>query len=91
MDISTSEGYYGLNLKDSLSGVVTFQTRSGIYIDLQICEGSRKCIPAFAYWSGRIPIGSEVTCSVRRWPKDGKDLLVSIDSVKARSIHQLSA
>lgn len=91
MDISTLEGCYGLSLKDSLFGVVTFQTGFGVYIDLQIYEGSHKCIPAFAYWSGRIPIGSEVTCSVRHWPKGGKDLLVSIDSVQARSIHQLSA
>lgn len=34
MDISTSEGCYGLNLEDSLSGAVTFQSRFGIYIDL---------------------------------------------------------
>lgn len=75
-----------MNLRDSIKGVVKGQNSSGLYIDLKIEEGidgeNKVTIPVFGYWNGRVPRGTEVTCSVKRWAKDDRDILVTVDSVE---------
>ena len=71
---------------DSLKGIVRGQNSWGLFIDLQV-EGDvdgeyKKSIPVFGYWGGKVPKGTEVTCSVKRWAKEDKNILVTIDSVK---------
>ena len=39
-------------------------------------------IPAFGYWSGKVPKGTKVICTVKRWARENKNILVSIDSVE---------
>ena len=69
-----------LNLRDSLRGIVTKQKYSGLCIDLQIDE-EEEPIQVFGYWTNPVKIGTEVICSIKRWAKEGKDILVTIDSV----------
>lgn len=74
-----------MNLRDSLEGIVKGQNGSGLYIDLKVKEkinGEYKdIIPVFGYWAGRVPNGTKVLCSIKRWAKEDKDILVNVDSV----------
>lgn len=73
-----------VNLRDSITGVVKGQSRSGLYIDLNIendFEDYREIVPAFSYWTGRLPVGTRVMCSIKRLAKDNKEVLVNVDSV----------
>ena len=73
-----------VNLRDSVPGIVKGQSRSGLYINLSIRNNFDNCkeiVPAFGYWTGRLPIGTKVLCSIRRQAREEKDILVSIDSV----------
>lgn len=69
-----------MNLRDSLRGRVRNQNGWGLYIDLYL-EEEEETVPVFGYWSGSVPVGTEVICSIKRWAKDHKDILVTIDSV----------
>ena len=75
-----------INLRDSLKGMVKGQNRWGLFIDLKIendeTEVYNKVISVFGYWGGQVPKGTEVTCSIKCWPKENKDILVTIDSVE---------
>ena len=73
-----------LNLRDSVPGIVKGQIRSGLYIDLNIendLDDCKELVPAFGYWTGRLPIGTKVLCSIKRQAREDKDILVSVDSV----------
>lgn len=70
----------GMNLRDSLRGIVKHQNDFGLCIDLELAD-DQESVPVFGYWSGNVPSGTEVLCSVKRWAKDHKDILVSVDSV----------
>lgn len=78
-----------MSLRDSLEGVVKEQRGAGLYIDLEIESGMsdeyKETIPAFGYWIGRVPKGTKVFCTIKRWAKDGKDILVNVDSVAYES------
>lgn len=84
-----------MNLRDSVKGIVKGQNDFGLYIDLKIeDEITGECnepVSAFGYWAGRIPRGTEVTCSVKRWAKDNRDILVNVDSVEYDSIVKMAA
>lgn len=75
-----------LNLRDSMKGIVRDQSGFGLYIDLQMEDEMtgeyQGCIPVFGYWTASVPRGTEVTCSVKRWAKEGKYILVNVDSVE---------
>lgn len=75
-----------MNLRDSIKGIVKGQNSFGLYINLKVGDETDneygEFIPAFGYWSGKVPKGTKVICSVKRWARDNKDLLVSIDSVE---------
>lgn len=73
-----------VNLRDSVPGIVKGQSRSGLYIDLNIkndFDDSKELVPAFGYWTGRLPVGTKVMCSIRKSAREGKDILVSVDSI----------
>lgn len=73
-----------VNIRDSVLGIVKGQGKSGVYIDLNIENCSDYCrelVPAFGYWTGRLPIGTQVFCTIRRQAREDKDILVSVDSV----------
>lgn len=73
-----------VNLRDSVPGIVKGQSRSGLYINLNIrnnFDNCKKIVPAFGYWTGRLPIGTKVLCSIRKQAREDKNILVSIDSV----------
>ena len=74
-----------MNLRDSMEGVVREQNRFGLYIDLKIdsdlIDETEHTIPAFGYWTGRVPKGTKVFCSIKRWAKENKNILVNVDSV----------
>jgi hypothetical protein len=73
-----------LNLRDFVPGIVKGQSTSGLYIDLNIENDFEDClepVPAFGYWTGRLPIGTKVMCSIRKPASEDKDILVSVDSV----------
>lgn len=83
--------YYGydeeaaMNLRDSVKGIVRAQKFSGLYIDLEVedeeSEGEKKLVSAFGYWGGKVNVGTEVMCTVKRWAQGCKDILVTVDSV----------
>ena len=67
-----------------MPGIVKGQGRSGLYIDLSIennFDDGKEIVPAFAYWSGRLLVGTKVMCRIRKPAREDKDILVSIDSV----------
>lgn len=73
-----------VNLRDSVPGIVKGQSRSGLYIDLNIendFDDRKELVPAFGYWTGRLPVGTKVMCSIRKSAREGKDILVSVDSI----------
>ena len=73
-----------LNLRDSVPGIVKGQSKSVLYIDLNIENDFEDClepVPAFGYWTGRLPVGTKVMCSIRKPAREDKDILVSVDSV----------
>lgn len=73
-----------VNLRDSVPGIVKGQSRSGLYIDLNIendIDDHEEIVPAFGYWSGSLPVGIKVMCSIRKPAREDKDILVSVDSV----------
>ena len=73
-----------VNLRDFVPGIVKRQSKSGLYIDLNIeneFDDYKEIIPAFGYWTGRIPVGTKVMCSIRKSAREDKDVLVSVDSV----------
>ena len=73
-----------VNLRDSVLGFVTGQSRSGLYIDLNIendFDDRKELVPAFGYWTARLPVGTKVMCSIRKPAREDKDILVSVDSV----------
>ena len=73
-----------VNFRDSISGIVRRQNKwGGVYIDLNIendIGDPEEIIPAFGYWSGSLPAGTKVLCSIKRPEKENKDMLVSVDS-----------
>lgn len=69
-----------MNLRDSLRGRVKGQNAWGLYIDLYL-EDEEETVPVFGFWTGIVPVGTEVICSIKRWAKDHKDILVTVDSV----------
>lgn len=75
-----------MELGDSLKGIVIGQNSWGLFIDLQVeddVDGAcKKSIPVFGYWGGKVPKRTEVTCSVKHWAKEDKNILVTIDSVE---------
>lgn len=73
-----------VNLRDSVPGIAKGQSRSGLYIDLNIendFDDRKEFVPAFGYWTGRLPVGTKIMCSIRKPAREGKDILVSIDSI----------
>lgn len=78
-----------MNLRDSVKGIVRGQISSGLLIDLEIEEENfddgRITVPAFGYWAGWVPVGTEVICSIRKWAKDHKRMEVRVDSVSYES------
>lgn len=73
-----------VNLRDSVPGIIKGQSRSGLYIDLNIendIEDHEEIVPAFGYWTGRLLIGTKVLCSIKRQARKDRDILVSVDSV----------
>lgn len=73
-----------VNLQDSVPSIVKGQSRSGLYIDLNIennFDDRKELVPAFGYWIGRLPVGTKVMCSIRKPAREGKDILVSVDSI----------
>lgn len=73
-----------VNLRDSVPGIVKGQSRLGLYIDLNIendFDDRKELVPAFGYWTGRLPVGTKVMCSIRKRAREGKDILVSVDSI----------
>ncbi len=73
-----------VNLRDSLPGIVKGQSPSGLYINLNMENGFDDCkelVPAFSYWTGRLPAGTKVMCSIRKPAREGKNILVSVDSI----------
>lgn len=73
-----------VNFRDSISGVVRRQNKWGVYIDLNSendIGDHEEIILAFGYWSGSLPAGTKVLCSIKRPAKENKDMLVSVDSV----------
>lgn len=73
-----------VNLRDFVPGIVKGQSRSGLYIDLNLEKDFDDCkeiVPAYGYWTGRLPVGTKVMCSIRKSAREDKDILVSIDSV----------
>ena len=73
-----------VNIRDSVPGIVKGQSKSDVYIDLNIendIKDHKEVISAFGYWIGRLPIGTKVHCSIKRPAKEDKDILVSVDSV----------
>lgn len=74
-----------MNLRDSLKGIVKEQNRWGLFIDLEVeddMEEKKEIIPAFGYWGIRLPKGTKVMCSVKKWAKEDRNILVTIDSVE---------
>ena len=52
-----------VNLRDSVPGIVKGQSRSGLYIDLNIendFDDRKEFVPAFGYWTGRLPVGTKI-------------------------------
>ena len=73
-----------VNLRDSVLGIVKGQSKSGLYINLNIendFDDCKEIIPAFGYWIGKLPVGTKVMCSIRKPAREDKDILVSVDSV----------
>ena len=73
-----------VNLRDSVSGIVKGQSKAGLYIDLNIendFDDPKELVPAFGYWTGRLPVGTKVMCSIRKLAREGKDILVNVDSI----------
>lgn len=73
-----------INLRDSVLGIVKGQNRSGLYIDLKVendFDDCKKIVSAFSYWTGRLPVGTKVMCSIRKPAREDKAILVSVDSV----------
>lgn len=71
-------------LRDTVLGIVKGQSKSGLYIDLNIendIDEHEEIIPAFGYWAGRLTIGTKVMCCIRKPAREDKDVLVSVDSV----------
>lgn len=56
-------------------GIVIERCRTGAYLQLDNGEN------AFAYRFGNLRTGTKVLCTVLREPREGKQKLVSIDSV----------
>lgn len=70
--------------KGTALGIVKGQSKSGLYIDLNIendIDEHEEIIPAFGYWAGRLPIGTKGMCCIRKPAREDKDVLVSVDSV----------
>ena len=44
-------------------------------------DDRKELVPAFGYWTGRLPVGTKIMCSIRKPAREGKDILVSVDSV----------
>lgn len=78
-----------MNLRDSMEGVVRKQNSSGLYIDLKtnsdLTDGTEHTIPAFGYWTGRVPEGTKVFCSIKRWARENRKILVNVDSIAYES------
>lgn len=72
MDEENAAGYEPY---DGCYGTVTERCRAGAYLHLDNGE------EAFAYNFGNLYPGTEVLCTVRKRPQEGKKTLVSIDSV----------
>ena len=73
-----------VNLRDSVPGIVKGQSKAGLYIDLNIendFDDCKEIVAAFGYWTGRLPAGTKVMCSIRKPAREDKDILVSVDSV----------
>ena len=73
-----------VNLRDSVPGIEKGQSRSGLYIDSNIendFDDRKEFVPAFGYWTGRLPVGTKIMCSIRKPAREGKDILVSVDSI----------
>ena len=73
-----------VNLRDSVSGIVKGQSKAGLYIDLNIendFDDRKELVPAFGYWTGRLPVGTKIMCSIRKPAREGKDILVSVDCI----------
>lgn len=84
-----------MNLRDSLEGTVKGQNGSGLYIELKIGKDManeyKETIPVFGYWTGRVANGTKVFCSIKRWAKENKDILVNVDSVVYESDMEMAA
>ena len=83
-----------VNVRDSVPGIVKGQSRSGLYIDLNIendIDDHEELVPAFGYWTGRLPIGTKVLCSIKRQAREDKDILVTVDSVLYQDDMEMAA
>ena len=83
-----------VNVRDSVPGIVKGQSRSGLYIDLNIendIDDHEELVPAFGYWTGRLPIGTKVLCSIKRQAREDKDIRVSVDSVLYQDDMEMAA
>ena len=50
-----------------------------------LTDGTEHTIPAFGYWTGRVPEGTKVFCSIKRWAKENRKILVNVDSIAYES------
>ena len=64
-----------MNLRDSMEGVVRKQNSSGLYIDLKTNSDL----------TGRVPEGTKVFCSIKRWARENRKILVNVDSIAYES------
>ena len=85
--------YYDKNaalyIMDSLNGIVRYQDHNGnLHIKLMLDEkesaecGSSNNALAFGYWTGKVSPGTRVTCTVRKFATETRDIQVRIDSVE---------
>ena len=73
-----------VNLRDSVPGIVKGQSKAGLYIDLNIendFDGCKEIVAAFGYWTGRLPAGTKVMCSIRKPAREEKKNLDRVKTV----------
>ena len=78
-----------LYIRDSLNGIVCYQDHpANLHLRLTLDEqesaecGSCNNALAFGYWTGKVSPGTRVTCTVRKFATETRDIQVRIDSVE---------
>lgn len=74
-----------VNLRDSVRGIVSGQSPNGLFINIRLedeeAENGRITVPAFGHWAGRVPVGAEVICTIKKWARAHRIMEVRVDSV----------